>query len=586
MSSATIAVSTIEFPRRYLAADAVFGTWPVAEPYYRELAERAVGSRDELERWMLDWSELESAIAEEGAVRKVAMTCQTDDEERKARFIQFIEEVAPSAALWSDKLRRKLADLAGKHHLPEQRYEVLLRSIRNAIELFREENIPLQIESEKLDQQYGEITGAMTIQYNGEEMTLQRAARLLEEPDRALRETVWRLIDARYLKDAAPIDALYLQMVDTRTKIARNAGFDNFRDYAFRAMERFDYTPEHCFAFHDAIERVAVPAATKLAEERKRKLGVETLRPWDMDVDPDGNAPLRPFDTAERLADGCSRIFHNVNGELGDIFDEMRRRGMLDLANRKNKQPGGYQETFVERRLPFIFMNAVGTDSDVTTLLHEGGHAFHTWSCRNDPLLPYRGYPIEFAEVASMSMECLALPHLTEFYGDDVNRSRKRFFGKIITFFPYMAMVDALQHYVYTHADVGTPAQRLEMWKDEWVRLARRFAPHIDRSGLDGSTRHAWHRKLHFFQAPMYYIEYGIAQLGALQVWMNAGCPGVRPIQRERYDHAVALYRNGLTLGGSRPLPELFAAAGCKFDFSEKTLRPLIEEAMAEIGRM
>jgi oligoendopeptidase F len=575
-----------EYPRRYLAPGDSFGEWSVAEPYYRELNERDVTTRDGLETWLMDWSELESALSEERTVRYVQMTCQTDDEQRKARYLHFIEQVAPQCEPWSDKLRRKLNDLAQRFDLPQKRYEVLLRSVRNSIALFREENIPLQVEDAKLAQQYGEVTGAMTIRYREEEMTLQRAARFLEEPDRKLREEVWGLIDARYLQDAARIDELYLQMVATRTKIARNAGFRDYREFAFREKERFDYSPEHCLAFHDAIERVVVPAAGRLAAERKKKLGSETLRPWDMDVDPDGRAPLRPFDSADRLADGCSRIFHQVNDELGGIFDTMRLRQMLDLANRKGKQPGGYQETFNERRLPFIFMNAVGTERDVETLLHEGGHAFHTWSCRGEPLIAYRNYPIEFAEVASMGMECLSLPHLGEFYGEDANRSRKRFFEGIINFLPYMATVDALQHYVYAHTDVDPPAQRLELWKDEWARLTRRFVPHIDRSGLDATARHSWHRKLHLFQVPFYYVEYGIAQLGALQVWMNAGCPGVRPVDRDRYDSAVALYRNGLTLGGSRPLPELFEAAGCRLDFSERTLRPLIEAVMEEIGRL
>lgn len=578
--------TAVEFPRTFVDREARFDQWSVAEPYYRELAERPIESRAALESWLSDWSELESVLSEERATRQVAMTCQTDDEQRKARYLHFIENVAPHAEPWNDRLRRKLRDCAERFDLPARRYEVLLRSVRNSIELFREENIPLHVEDAKLAQQYGEITGAMTIQHEGQELTLQRAERLLEETDRGLRESVWRRIWDRHLQDAKRIDDLYLTMVAVRTRIGRNAGFPNYRDWAFRAMERFDYTPQHCFAFHEAIERVVVPAAAKLADRRKAKLGVATLRPWDLAVDPEGRPPLRPFETADQLADGCGRIFHRVNPDLGTIFDALRQRGMLDLANRKAKQPGGYQETFHERRIPFIFMNAVGTEDDVETLLHEGGHAFHTWSCRNDPLLAYRNYPIEFAEVASMGMECLALPHLAEFYGEQANRSRRRFFEKIINFLPYMATVDALQHFVYTHADAEPDAARLDLWKDEWVRLTRRFLPFVDRSGLETVARHSWHRKIHFFQAPFYYVEYGIAQLGALQVWHNAGCPGARPIRRDLYDQAVALYRKGLALGGARPLPELFEAAGCRFDFSEQTLRPLIDAVMDELDRM
>jgi oligoendopeptidase F len=448
----------------------------------------------------------------------------------------------------------------------------LERSLRNAIELYREENIPLLTEDEKLRQQYQKITGAMTCTYDGREQTLQQMARYLEEPDRKVREEAWRLASDRFLRDADGLDEVYDQMVGLRARIARNADCRDFREYAFKGYERFDYTPADCLAFHEAIEKVVVPAAGKLAQERKGKLGLDTLRPWDMAVDPENRPPLRPFETDQQLADGCSRVFHSVNPELGRVFDTLRQRDSLDLGSRKGKAPGGYQATYDERRLPFIFMNAVGTENDVRTLLHEGGHAFHTWACRNEPLLAYRHYPMEFAEVASMGMECLALAHVEEFYGEESNRARKRFFMEMIQFFPWMARVDAFQHYIYTHVDDDA-----ERRKHEWIKLTRRFSPHVDWSGLEQCDRHSWHRKLHFFEVPFYYVEYGIAQLGALQVWLNA---------RKDYEHAVALYRNGLALGGSRPLPELFEAAGLQFDFSEKALRPLIEAVMEEIGRL
>ena len=342
----------------------------------------------------------------------------------------------------------------------------------------------------------------------------------------------------------------------------------------FRRYERFDYTPADCVAFHDAIEAAVVPAARELTEQRRQKLGLDTLRPWDFSVDPDGLSPLRPFKTVDQLADGCSQVFHRVHPELGQVFDTLRRDGLLDLDSRKGKAPGGYQETFAEQRVPFIFMNAVGTDYDVRTLLHEGGHAFHTWACRNEPLLAYRSCEsvIEFAEVASMAMECLSLPFTEVFFHDETDRATKRFFERIVYFFPFMARIDAFQHHVYTHVGEG-----LEGWQDEWQALTRRFSPEVDWSGLEAYDRQSWQRKLHLFEVPFYYVEYGIAQLGALQVWLNS---------RRDYEQAVAMYRNGLALGGSRPLPELFEAAGCKFDFSEDTLRPLITAVMEEVARL
>ena len=563
---------TAEFPRRFVPAELSFDDWSAVEPLYRELLERPVETREQFEQWLLDWSELDAAFDEEGTRRRIEMTCATDDPQREQRFLHFIENVAPHREPVHHALRRKLAELAERFDLPARRYEVLLRSVRNALEIFREENIPLEVEDAKLAQQYQKITGAMTVQYKGQELTLPQAERYLEEPDRQVREEVWRLVSDRFLADAGKLDQLYDQMVRLRDRIARNAGCADYREYAFKAKERFDYTPDDCLAFHDAIEAVVVPAVGQLYERRKRKLELESLRPWDLAVDPDNKPPLRPFETESELIEKASRVLHQVDDELGGIFDTLNRLGLLDLSSRKGKAPGGYMSTYEERRLPFIFMNAAGTERDVRTLLHESGHAFHSWACRGEPLLAYRHYPIEFAEVASMGMEMLSLPHLEVFYGDETDRARRRFLEGIVQFFPYMARVDAFQHWVYTHVDAD-----IEQRKDHWQQLTQRFSPHVDYSGLEKYDRHSWHRKLHFFEVPFYYVEYGIAQLGALQVWLNS---------RRDYEQAVAMYRHALALGGSRPLPELFETAGCKFDFSEQTLRPLIEAVMEEIDRL
>lgn len=561
-----------EFPRRFVAAEAVFDNWQTAQPYFEELSNRVVTTLAEFERWLYDWSELDSCFDEEGTRRQIDMTCQTDDPQREAAFLHFIENVKPHREPWEHKLRQKLIALSDRIALPRQRYEVLLRSVRNAIEIYRDENIPLFIENERFSQNYQKITGIMTVTFRGKEMTLQQAGRFLEEPDRPTREEAWRLTADRFLQEGDELDALYDKMVHLRHKIANNAACANFQQYAFRMYERFDYTPEHCYAFHDAMEKCVVPAVLTLAEERRKKLGLSALRPWDLAVDPENRPPLRPFSNDEELSAGCSRVFDRVDADLREVFDTLRRNKVLDLGSRKGKAPGGYQATYPERRMPFIFMNAVGTEGDVRTLLHEGGHAFHTWACRQDPLLAYRNYPIEFAEVASMGMECLALPHLDLFYGTDTNRARKRFLEEIVYTLPWIAMVDAFQHYVYTNVD-HSPQRR----NDEWVRVAQRFARHADWTGLEAYRARAWHRKLHFFEVPFYYIEYGIAQLGALQVWLAS---------RKDYRSAVRMYRAGLALGGSRPLPELFETAGLRFDFSEKTVRPLIDALMEEIARL
>jgi oligoendopeptidase F len=562
-----------EFPRTYVDKDADFGNWQAAEAHYRELLDRKVGSADDFEGWLYDSSELEACLDEERCARHVEATRQTDDEARQQRYIQFVEEVEARQKPWHDKLLRRLLSLADEFPLPPLRYEVLLRSARNRVEIYREENVPLLTEEARLVTEYQKITGAMTCLYDGREQTLQQMARYQEEGDRRVREETWRLIADRYQRDAGRLDELYVKMVTLRHRIARNADCPDYRAYMFKSYGRFDYTPADCLAFHEGIERAVVPGARELAEQRRHKLGLKTLRPWDFSVDPDGRPPLRPFKTVDQLVQGCSRIFERVNPELGRVFDRLTQLGLLDLDSRKGKAPGGYQETFAAHRLPFIFMNAVGTDTDVRTLLHEGGHAFHTWACRNEPLLPYRNCDgvIEFAEVASMGMECLALPYVDIFFGPETPRANKRYFERITQFFPYMARVDAFQHYVYTHLDAG-----LEGWKDRWRALTRRFSAEVDWSGLEAYDRQSWQRKLHIYEVPFYYVEYGIAQLGALQVWLNS---------LGDYAQAVALYQNGLALGGSRPLPELFEAAGCKFDFGESTLRPLIEAVMTEAAQ-
>lgn len=563
-----------EFPRRYVSEGADFGTWETVEGHCAELLARPVASPAALEQWLLDLSELEACVDEERVRRYTASTCHTDDPELERRYLWFVEHIQARQEPWRDRIMRRLNELAERYPLPPRRYEVLLRSVRNAIELYRDENVPLQTEDARLGTEYQKITGAMTCVYDGREQTLQQMARYLEEPLRRVREETWRLASERFLRDAPRLDELYARMVALRHAMARNAGLPDYRDYMFRKMERFDYTPADCLAFHDAIERVVVPAAAALAQRRRRRLGLETLRPWDFAVDPAGRPPLRPFETGDELADGCARIFHRVHPELGQIFDTLRQRGLLELDSRKGKAPGGYQETFAERRAPFIFMNAVGTDGDVHTLLHEGGHAFHAWACRNEPLLPYRSCAnvIEFAEVASMGMECLALPHTRVLFGDDAPRATRQFFERVVQFFPFMARIDAFQHYVYTHVDEG-----LEAWNDHWQALTRRFAPEVDYGGLEAHDRRSWQRKLHLYLVPFYYVEYGIAQLGALQVWLNS---------RRDYQEAVAAYRYALTLGSARPLPELFAAAGCKLDFTEQTLRPLIAALMEELEKL
>jgi oligoendopeptidase F len=369
------------------------------------------------------------------------------------------------------------------------------------------------------------------------------------------------------------LDQLFDRMVRLRVEVAREAGFATFVEYAFRLRERFDYGVKETIEFQEAIERVVVPLSRQLQEERRKSLGVEALRPWDLTVDPLGRPPLRPFQDVERLAEGTESIFWGVDPELGGQFAYLRRQGLLDLGNRKGKAPGGYQTTLEDDRLPFIFMNAVGLDGDVRTLLHEGGHAFHALASRGERLAAYRESPIEFCEVASMTMELLGARNLEGFYKEeDARRSYRQLLEGIVQILPWIATVDAFQHWIYNHPE-HTHAER----RQAWTALLDRFGGSVDWSGYEEARAHYWHRQLHIFLYPFYYVEYGIAQLGALQIW-----------RRSLTDRAgaVAVYRRALALGGARPLPELFEAAGARFEFREETLVPLIEAIRAELDQL
>jgi oligoendopeptidase F len=558
------------YPRRFVPTAADMGDWAQIEPLFDALDTRPIEAVAQLEQWLLDSSELAACLSEEFNKRYVAMTCQTDDPARERAYLGFVEEIQPRCKPRWHRLNERYVASPAREHLPRDRYLVFDRSTTTAVELFRQENVPLQTEDTKLDQQYQKTCGAMTVHYDGREQTLQQMARYQQEPDRPIRHQAWELVARRRLADRDVLEGIFDEMIRLRTRIAANAGFGSFRDYQFKAYERFDYGPAECLAFHEAIEKVVVPAYREIQADRRRQLGVDTLRPWDLSVDPKGRPPLRPFTGVAELSGKCRTIFAQIDPVLGEQFESMIRAGWLDLDSRKGKAPGGYQSTYDEARHPFIFMNAVGLHRDVETLLHEGGHAFHCLACRDEPLLAYRHTTMEMAEVASMGMELLASDHLGEFYsGEDLARARREQFEGVISTFPWIAIIDAFQHWLYAHPD-HTRQQRTE----HWLSLLKRFGGIEDWGGYEVIREALWQRQLHLFSVPFYYIEYGIAQIGALQLWQNA---------REDKAEALRKYRQALSLGGSRPLPELWAAGGLHFDFSESTLRPLVESVMDEL---
>jgi oligoendopeptidase F len=562
-------------PRRFVPQEIDLGDWSQIAPLFDQLEVRAPACATvaDLERWLLDWSELSAAIDEESSKRYIAMTCHTDNADAEKAYLHFVENVDPQLKPRQFKLAQTYVAHPLRAQLPKERYQVFDRDTRLQVELFREENVPLETEEARLSQQYQKLSGSLTVQFRGEEKTLVQMGRYLEEPDRALRQEAWELVAKRRLQEAEKFEEFFDQLVKLRQQIAANAGYGNYRDYAFRRLGRFDYTPGDCEKFHAAVDAEVMPMVAELQAERQRQLGVETLRPWDVAVDPLNRPPLRPFEQVDQMVSRTQEVFDRLDGDLAAGFRRMQDLRLLDLANRKGKAPGGYQSTLAEARVPFIFMNAVGLQRDVETILHESGHAFHALATREEDLYGYRSAPIEFCEVASMSMELLGNEFLERFYAvPEANRARRTHLEGIVNILPWIATVDAFQHWIYTHPG-HTRAERTVAWGG----LMQRFGGAADWSGYEAARANLWHRQLHIFIHAFYYIEYGIAQLSALQVWANS-----------KRDKAGALnaYKRALALGGSRPLPELFAAAGCHFEFSRKTLAPLVGLVHEELGKL
>lgn len=560
--------------RQFVPANADLTKLDEIRALYDQLLGRDIRSSQELEKWILDRSEFETALDQKGNILYIRMTCQTDDTSRAQSYKDFIEHIVPAIKPLDDQLNKKYLDALERFSLNEDRYAIYNREIRTDIELFVEKNIELQTELDLLSQEYQAICAAMTVEFEGQERTLPEMGKFLLEPDRNLRERAWRASARRRLKEKTKLNGLFDKMVRLRDQVAQNAGFDNFRDYRFKSLHRFDYRPQHCKEYHDSIEKLVVPLWDDILQRRKTLLKIDAMRPWDTAVDPLGRPALKPFTDVKELVEGCTKIFHGVHPELGDQFARMVQTGLLDLASRKGKAPGGYQSTLNEARQPFIFMNAVGIDMDVRTLLHEGGHAFHALACAHDSLLNYRHGPMEFNEVASMGMELLADRYLSAFYNqEDERRSSVMHLEDIIFTLVWVATVDAFQHWIYEHPR-HDEAQR----QTQWLEIRKRFGERVvDWSGLEEEHAYLWHRQLHIFEAPFYYIEYGIAQLGALQLWLNS---------KNDWNKTVSRYRQALSLGGSCPLPELFATAGLWFDFSNQTIAPLIEAVQKELNRI
>jgi len=571
-------------PRSFVPDNIDLGDWSQIEPLFDRLQREAAqcDTAAGLERWLVNWGELSAALDQESSRRYIAMTCHTDNADAEKSYLQFVEEIEPRlkprqfelAKIYrAHPLRAQLPGVGERQGGSDRRYFIFDRDVKAQVELFRPENVPLETEEAKLSQQYQKLIGSLTVRFRGEEKTLVQMGRYLEEPDRPLRQESWELVANRRLQETEKLEDIFDKLLGLRQQIARNAGFENYRDYAFRKLGRFDYTPADCERFHEAVETEIVPVVGELQRERRQLLKLDKLRPWDLAVDPLNRPALKPFDKVDRMVACTQAVFDQLDPELASGFRQMQDLRLLDLANRKGKAPGGYQSTLAEARLPFIFMNAVGLQRDVETILHEAGHAFHALAAREEDLYAYRSAPIEFCEVASMSMELLGNEYLETFYSPgDANRARRTHLEGIAGIFPWIATVDAFQHWIYTH-----PGHSRDERSAAWLELMDRFGGDVDWTGYEAARAHLWHRQLHIFIHPFYYIEYGIAQLGALQVWANS---------KRNKAEALGQYKAALRLGGSTVLPRLFQAAGGRFEFDRKSIKPLMELLRRELAAL
>ncbi|MGC4035358.1 MAG: M3 family oligoendopeptidase [Chitinophagaceae bacterium] len=551
--------------RHFVPADFEVSTWELLEPFFKNLLDREINSKADLEQWLKDASELDAVVTEDVCWRQIRMTCDTSNEKLREAFGFFMMEIQPKIQPYGDKLNRKLIECSWTSELDTDKYFTYLRNVKKSISLFREANVPILAELSVEAQQFGAISGKMTVTVNGQEFTLQQAAKFLENHDRNLREEVYRKVNDRRLQDKDAMNQLYSSLIDKRNKVALNAGFRNYRDYKFTEMGRFDYTKEDCFNFHEAVKLHVLPLVDKILEYKKEKLGLDTLRPWDTEAVAEGVMPLNPFKTTEELVEKSIACFSGLRPFFGDCLRKMNELNHLDLESRKGKAPGGYNCSLPESGAPFIFMNAAGQMSDVTTMVHEGGHAIHSFLSHSLELSGFKEYPMEIAEVASMSMELFTMDHWQIFFKneDDLKRAKIHQLERVITIFPWIALIDKFQHWAYEN-----PSHTVDERISKWVELQNEFSSAaIDFSGLDEYRKYIWQRQLHLFEVPFYYIEYGIAQIGAIGMWKQ---------YKENATAALDNYINALHFGGTKTLPELYNAAGLKFDFSPAYIKDLM----------
>jgi oligoendopeptidase F len=561
--------------RKFLPEDFTVKNWAQLLPYFQDLLERKIDNKANLMNWFIDRSELESILSEDLAWRYIKMSCDTENGEKRKSFEFFVNEIEPKVAPISNDLNKKAVESPFLNEIDDSGYKIMIRNMVKQIEIFRDENIPLKTKLQTESQKFGQISGAMTIEIDGKELTLQQAAVKLQSIDRKLREEVYNKISLRRLADREKLDDLFTLLVRLRDEIARNADYANFRDYMFAAMGRFDYEPQDCFDFHESIRSEVVPLLNEQAADRKKNLSFATLKPWDKAVDILGRQALVPFTNSNELVERTIACFDALDPFLGQCLRIMREMSHLDLESRKGKAPGGYNYPLAEIGVPFIFMNATSTLRDMVTIMHEGGHAVHSFLTRKLELGDFKNPPSEVAELASMSMELISMDHWNLFFQkkDDLKRAKIEHLEQIIETLPWVATIDKFQHWIYEN-----PTHNHDERRVVWNKIFQQFSDSItDWTGLEENRNYLWQKQLHLFEVPFYYIEYGMAQLGAIAVWKN---------YKENHIKGLKGYMDALKLGYTKTIPEVYAAANIKFDFSKTYISELMAFVKEELHKL
>ena len=568
-------ISNSKVVRKFLPENLSFESWKNLEPFFEELKNRKISSAEELEDWLKDRSELDSVMEEEMGWRYIRMNINTKDEEKQKAFEFFVQEISPKIAPYQNDFNQKLVESPYLKELDQEKYRVMLRGIKKQIEIYREKNIPLFTQLEQDSQKFGMLSAKMVIPFKGKDYTLQQATKFLKSPDRQVRQEVYELIAQRRLEDSEELNKLYSHLIGMRDQVAKNAGFGNYRDYMFAAMGRFDYSPEDCENFQDSVASEVVPVNNLLDAQRKQSLGLEKLKPWDMSVDPTGKDPLHPFETGKELLNKAVECLNRVDPYFGECLRTMDEMGHLDLESKEGKAPGGFNYPLYESGVPFIYMNAVGLFRDVITMLHEGGHAIHSFLSDDLELIDFKNFPSEVAELASMSMELLSMDHWEVFFEneEDLRRAKREQLTGVLGTLPWVAAIDKFQHWVYTH--IG---HSLEERYEKWSELMDEFGSSVTNwEGQEATRMNSWQRQLHLYEVPFYYIEYGFAQLGAIAMWRNYKNDPKKAIQQ---------YKEALKLGYTKPIGEIYQTAGIAFDFSTEYVKDLISFVEEELAKV